>query len=166
MHLKLWTEVSKTLLDVLADGSVSALTFGGNTVVLGGDFRQILSVITKGTREDVLHSAINASYLWEHCKVLRLTNNMRLQHGNNNPHTTSDEIDEFSNWILKVGDGELGSTMDGFDEIEILKDNLICDAPDPIVAIVDNIYPSITNNFRKDKYFEDRAILAPTHKEV
>lgn len=90
--------LDRSLKDIVRcpDGSMSALPFGGKTVVLGGDFRQILPVIPKGTREDIVHSTINSSYLWEHCKVLRLTKNMRLQHGNNDSHTTSDEIAEFS----------------------------------------------------------------------
>ena len=32
--------------------------FGGKVVVLGGDFRQILPVVKKGRREDVVQSAI------------------------------------------------------------------------------------------------------------
>lgn len=89
-----------------------------------------------------------------------------MQHENNDSHTTFVEIAEFSNWILRVGDGELGSSMDGLVEIEIFKDNLICDAPDRVAAVEDNIYISIADNFHKDKYFENRTILAPTHKEV
>ncbi|XP_019168884.1 PREDICTED: ATP-dependent DNA helicase PIF1-like [Ipomoea nil] len=52
-------------------------TFGGKTVVLGGDFRQILPVVPKGTRQDIVSSAINSSYLWDSCKVLRLTKNLK-----------------------------------------------------------------------------------------
>ncbi|XP_057760810.1 uncharacterized protein LOC130981218 [Arachis stenosperma] len=37
--------------------------FGGKVVVLGGDFRQILPVILKGSRHDILTSAINSSHL-------------------------------------------------------------------------------------------------------
>ena len=48
-------------------------------MVLGGDFRQILLVIRKGCRQDILASSINSSKLWSDCKVLTLTTNMRLR---------------------------------------------------------------------------------------
>jgi ATP-dependent DNA helicase PIF1 len=46
--------------------------------VLGGDFRQILPVIPKGTRQEVVNSTINSSKLWRYWEVLTLTTNMRL----------------------------------------------------------------------------------------
>nr|GFC09906.1 ATP-dependent DNA helicase PIF2-like [Tanacetum cinerariifolium] len=55
--------------------------FGGKVVLFGGDFRQILPVITNGGRQDVVNATINSSYLWEKCTVLRLTVNMRLGSG-------------------------------------------------------------------------------------
>ncbi|XP_013594703.1 PREDICTED: ATP-dependent DNA helicase RRM3-like [Brassica oleracea var. oleracea] len=55
--------------------------FGGKVVVFGGDFRQILPVIPGGGRAETVLAALNSSYLWEHCKVLKLTKNMRLLAG-------------------------------------------------------------------------------------
>ncbi|GJY82215.1 putative PIF1 DNA helicase/replication protein A1-like protein [Tanacetum coccineum] len=47
-----------------SDPSVASdKVFGGKVVLLGGDFRQILSVITTGGRQDVVNATINASYL-------------------------------------------------------------------------------------------------------
>ncbi|XP_058767056.1 uncharacterized protein LOC131640689 [Vicia villosa] len=43
--------------------------FGGKIVVFGGDFRKILPVVPRGIRSDSVHSTINASYIWEHCKM-------------------------------------------------------------------------------------------------
>jgi hypothetical protein len=48
------------------------------TVVLGGDFRQILPVVTKGRREHIVNASIKRSYLWRHFIVYRLKQNMRL----------------------------------------------------------------------------------------
>jgi ATP-dependent DNA helicase PIF1 len=55
--------------------------FGGKVVVLGGDFRQILPVIRKGSRAQIIKATICSSKLWKHCKVLKLTENMRLKSG-------------------------------------------------------------------------------------
>ncbi|KAL8527736.1 hypothetical protein ACS0TY_005547 [Phlomoides rotata] len=101
--------LDRSLKDIVrcSDESMSSLSFGEKTVVLGGDFIQILPVVPTGSREDVVHATINSSHLWEHCKVLRLTKNMRLQNKNTSSESTSDEIVEFSSCILKVGDGNL-----------------------------------------------------------
>lgn len=57
--------------------------FGGKVIVFCGDFRQILPVVPRGTMSDIVHATINASYIWDHCKVLNLTKNMRLKSGSN-----------------------------------------------------------------------------------
>ncbi|XP_016164990.1 uncharacterized protein LOC107607569 [Arachis ipaensis] len=86
------------------------LPFGGKVVVLGGDFKQILHVIPRGSRQDIVHSTVNSSYLWKFCQVLKLTKNMRLS-----VETTAsdqDETEQFGEWLLKVGDGLIGDNMD------------------------------------------------------
>ncbi|KAL6512384.1 hypothetical protein OROHE_019996 [Orobanche hederae] len=132
------------------------LPFGGKVVVLGGDFRQILPVIPKGSREDIVFSTINSSELWNHCSVLKLTKNMRLTTGSDQCHTNPVELKEFSKWILKVGDGD----------VEIPEEFLITHTGDPIEAIVHNTYPSLTDKYSDPQYLQDRAILAPTHTVV
>ncbi|XP_074332194.1 uncharacterized protein LOC141669352 [Apium graveolens] len=57
------------------------MPFGGITVVLGGDFRQILPVITLGSRGDVVSACIIDSPLWKHSKIMLMHRNMRLNQG-------------------------------------------------------------------------------------
>ncbi|KAF7153354.1 hypothetical protein RHSIM_Rhsim01G0099600 [Rhododendron simsii] len=52
--------------------------FWGITVVLGGDFRQILPIITKGVREQIVNASLRHSVLWKETNVLTLDVNMRL----------------------------------------------------------------------------------------
>ncbi|KEH32650.1 PIF1-like helicase [Medicago truncatula] len=52
--------------------------FGGMTIVLGGDIRQILPVVRKGTRQYIVDASINSSKICAYFNVLRLTVNMRL----------------------------------------------------------------------------------------
>ena len=66
--------------------------FGGITVVLGGDFRQILPVIPKGVREQIVGASLWRSYIWNRIHVLTLTLNMRL--GNS--------TDEFAKFLMEV----------------------------------------------------------------
>src|ERR1051325_4363791 len=90
--------LDKSLKDIMSENNdTSEKIFGGKTVVFGGDFRQILPVVPRGSRSDIIYATINASYIWDHCKVLKLTKNMRLQTGSSN--ATNEEISGFSKWI-------------------------------------------------------------------
>ena len=156
----------RTMRDVMsyANPSAEEKVFGGKVVLLGGDFRQILPVIPNGSRQDVVHSSLNASYLWRHCNVLKLTVNMRLRVGSD--PAQSQEIKEFADWILDIGDGKVGGTNDGESVVKFPKDMLIPDSDDHVDAVTQHIYPNIMSNLWFPSYFQDRAILAPTHDEV
>jgi ATP-dependent DNA helicase PIF1 len=60
MHRHCFECVDRTLQDIMGKKNIP---FGGKVVVLGGDFRQILPVIPKGTRQEVVNSTINSSHL-------------------------------------------------------------------------------------------------------
>nr|GFC89472.1 hypothetical protein [Tanacetum cinerariifolium] len=90
--------------------------FGEKVVVFGGDFRQILPVIPNGSRQDVMHAFLNMSYLWNECTVLKLTQNMQLCVGCN--PKDAEEINDFSEWILSIGEGKIGGKNDGHAEVE------------------------------------------------
>ena len=55
----------RTLRDIMrnVDDANNEKPFGGKAFVLGGDFRQILPVIKKGSRFDIIKSAINYSVM-------------------------------------------------------------------------------------------------------
>jgi len=76
-------EMDRTFRDVLKkiDPRNKYIPFGGKVVVFSGDFRQILPVIPKGPRPEVVHATINSSYFWRFCEVLTLTKNLRILHG-------------------------------------------------------------------------------------
>jgi len=109
----------RTLRDIMrnVDDANNDKPFGGKAVVLGGDFRQILSVIKKGSRFNIIKSAINYSKLWNCCKVLKLSKNMRLSTTTNNQ--TANDIKEFADWILKIGDGQMDVNENGECMVEI-----------------------------------------------
>jgi len=114
-HKFYFEALDKSLRDITSvGGKPSKLIFGGKVIVFGGDFRQILQVIPNGNRYDIIHSTINTSYIWDHCKVLTLTKNMRLLNGQTQ---SSKETKKFSEWILKVGDGKISEANDGYGNI-------------------------------------------------
>jgi len=157
--------LDRTLKDIMSTPTVKCETiFGGKVVVFGGDFRQILPVIPRGNRSDIVHASINASYIWDHCEVLTLTKNMRLKHGSNPEE--NEEISQFSSWLLSVGEGKINEPNDGYAEIQIPKEILITDYSDPILAIINNTYPNFLDNYKSYEYLKIRAILASTIEVV
>jgi ATP-dependent DNA helicase PIF1 len=156
----------RSMRDIMSYNGVdnSHKPFGGISVVLGGDFRQILPVVRKGGRQDILAATINASNLWMHCKVLKLTTNMRLCRSSN-PEEHRD-IKNFADWILSIGDGDGNANEGGEIPIKIPDDILIHDNVDPLRALIDFVYPDILQNMTNANFFQDRCILAPTLEAV
>jgi ATP-dependent DNA helicase PIF1 len=54
------------------------LPFGGLVVVFGSDFWQILLVMPRGTKGDVVAAALNRSTIWQHVRVFKLYTNMHV----------------------------------------------------------------------------------------
>ncbi|XP_057419198.1 uncharacterized protein LOC130713450 [Lotus japonicus] len=160
--------LDRTLNDIMKSNSTlpNDMPFGGKVVVLGGDFRQILPVIQKGSRYDIVDASINSSYLWKQCRVLLLTKNMRLL--KSEVSAESNDIKIFSEWLLELGDGKLNRSGDGESTIEIPDDLLILDYENPLQRLIDFAYPDILHNLEIKNYnfFEERAILAPTLESV
>jgi ATP-dependent DNA helicase PIF1 len=55
------------------------LPFGGKTIVFSGDFRQVLPVVPKGSRAQIVDASLRRSYLWDSMCHLKLVHNMRAQ---------------------------------------------------------------------------------------
>ncbi|XP_071728730.1 ATP-dependent DNA helicase PIF1-like [Rutidosis leptorrhynchoides] len=138
--------------------------FGGKIVVFGGDFRQILPIIQKGTRQDRVAASLNSSYLWDYVTVLKLTVNMRL--GGLGASSIDADTRKFAEWMLEIGNGNVGESEDRVFDIEIPQDLLITDSVDPISSMISTIYPEYLLNLANPHYYQQRAILAPTHEVV
>jgi ATP-dependent DNA helicase PIF1 len=159
-HRFCFEALNATLKDIMSKHGNTKEIFGGKVIVFGGDFRQILPVIPRGSRSDIVHSAINASTIWDQCKVLTLTKNMRLQ--SSTDENEKKETDEFSKWILKVGEGKIAEPNDGIVDIEIPHELLITNFDDPKLAIVKSTYPNLLHNYLNYDFLSSRAILAST----
>lgn len=77
------------------------IPFGGKIFGFGGGFRQIISVIPKETRQDVVHAIINSSYLWNFCEVITLHTNMRLLIGNSDIDVVGTRFIHI-HWVLMI----------------------------------------------------------------
>ena len=159
-HKFCFEALDRTLRDILSNDQI----FGGKVIVFGGDFRQILPVIPRGNRSDIVHASINSSYIWDSCEVLTLTKNMRLQQNPMSPN--SQELKDFSEWLLKVGEGKLSEPNDGNVEIDIPDEFLIKGFENPIQTIFESTYPDFFNDYNNPEYLQSRAILASTIEVV
>jgi len=83
MHKFCFEALDRSFRDVMkeVDKRYKYIPFEGKVVVFGGDFRQILPLIPKGTIPEIVHATINSSKLWNYCEVLTLTKNMKLLSG-------------------------------------------------------------------------------------
>lgn len=123
--------------------------FGRKVIVIGGDFRQTLPVVAKGTRVDIIECCIKCTPLWQIFTKLPLSVNMRSNHEN-----------DHNNWLLSVGSGTLPE-ISGVpcNSIEIPPHMMTDD--DLITTIYgDNLQHIAVEELAK------RAILAPTNKDT
>ncbi|XP_010484992.1 PREDICTED: ATP-dependent DNA helicase PIF1-like [Camelina sativa] len=76
------------------------------------------------------------------------------------------EIEEFSKWILDVGEGRLNEPYDGVVDIDIPEELLIKEVDSPIEAIINAVYGNSLHTAKDASYFQSRAILCPTNDDV
>ena len=141
--------VDRTCRDILGKHNQK---FGGITVVFGGDFQQILPVVYKGTREDVVSASLLRSVLWMDIKVLKLTRNMRV--------ASDPNAQAFSSWLLDIGHGHGRAA----DETISLPHGMA--APD-LETFIGQVYPDIGSApHPPGDYFLERMILTPRNSDV
>jgi hypothetical protein len=148
----------------LDDAQVIEKIFGGKTVILGGDFRQILPLVPKGGREDIVSALLPRSHLWQHVTILHLHINMRVMAAN------SKEKQEFAKWVLNVGDGSLlaiakEERVDP-DWIKIPSHMRLPVEDYSLRGLIRTIYPDHQCHFGDAMYLMQRNILAPKNTDV
>ena len=95
--------VDRTLRDIMQQRRYA---FGGKVFVLGGDFRQCLPVVPRGTPTEVVSNCLNKIDFWDQVPILRLHMNMRVEfyrrRGNDEEATM---LQDWTEDLLRVGDG-------------------------------------------------------------
>ncbi|GFU11295.1 ATP-dependent DNA helicase [Trichonephila clavipes] len=121
----------------------SSAIMGGATVVLAGDFRQTLPIVTCGTPADQINAYLKNSYL----------TNMQS-------HIQGDlSAGQFANKLLQIGDDKaLPSTG-----LIIMPCGQIVNSPDELLS---KVYPNIQQNFKDQDWLSHRAILASRNDVV
>lgn len=160
--LIIWDEASmakkeaiEALDSMLQDINDNDSLFGGKIVVLGGDFRQVLPVIPKGTKEDSMNSSLIRSYIWPKLHKFKLINNMRARTDLS-----------FSDYLLRVGNGEQPCNASG--QIKIPDTLLLKPSKtmEPLHQLINFVFPEFDTYTSNPLSMTDSAILTPKNLEV
>ncbi|KAL3614258.1 hypothetical protein CASFOL_042332 [Castilleja foliolosa] len=155
--------LNKTLRDITGDPTHP---FGGKFVLLGGDFRQTLPVKIKCTRAEIIDSTLPKSYLWQHFRIFRLRDNMRLRRHREHLDST-DSVSEFASWLLAIGDGLLGqpdiNDPQNIRHVQIPPQYLIDTSENRLLSLIYFIYDRSTLSSESPDILSTRAIVCPTN---
>jgi hypothetical protein len=160
--LIIWDEVAMTKRQAVEalDRSLQDITgvgspFGGKVIVLGGDFRQVLPVVRRGTRAQVTDATLKRSHLWNDIKQIKLWRNMRARF---DPW--------FSDFLLRIGDGTEASI--GQDYVRLPEEIVVAytDSKNSVSKLINDIFPSLGQNGVSPSYISSRAILSTKNEYV
>ncbi|KAG2191246.1 hypothetical protein INT47_012402 [Mucor saturninus] len=160
--------VDRSFRDIMKhhDSRLGRVPFGGKLIIFGGDFRQVLPVVPKGTKDDIIQAWMITSHLWRHIKQLRLSLNMRVQQAQSvHSFESAQELQEFSSFLLSIGKGIYPVHPNTNNIIQI---------PDQMVlpeSSIDHLCSHVYNNFENasdvaSSSLMSRAILTPTNAFV
>ena len=118
-----------------------------------GDFRQILPVVVRGTRGQIVDACIKSSILWEDVHMMKLTINMRIQDENQQ---------EFVDYLLKLGEGEEPVYENIGEDVIKLDDDLVFNNEN-LESLISEVFDNLNDNYNYNEdyadYIKDRAIL-------
>ncbi|XP_076923349.1 uncharacterized protein LOC143585446 [Bidens hawaiensis] len=152
--LIIWDEAS-----MIHKHALEALDITLKDVMKGDLANTSESLWENGTRNNYVNATIGSSYIWSKCKVLKLTKNMRLTIGSQMSKNL--EIKQLADWLLDIGEGNLGGPNDSEATISILDDLLIKHSIDHMSDLVDFVYPSMLERFNDLTYFQERHCFLP-----
>jgi hypothetical protein len=135
---------------------------GGKLVVLMHDFRQILPIVPHGNRADIVAAAVTSSELWNQFTPLLLQQNMRVQRflqTNPSPEKAR-RLQEYSDWLLNLGDSKLPSVVPNIPGIIQVPDLMVCKSQR---ELVDKVCNNFILNYQVPEYLRSRAIMSSTN---
>ncbi|XP_050675973.1 uncharacterized protein LOC126972914 [Leptidea sinapis] len=151
-HKRAIEALDRTLKDIKSNPNI----MGGMVVLLAGDFRQTLPVITKGTPADEINACLKASTLWVHVKTFSLSTNMRVQLHNDV------QSGQYAAALLKIGEDRMAKDGNGM----ITLDREFCNVVHNPDDLNNFVYSELLTNMRNRDWLCERAILAPTNEMV
>ena len=150
--------------------------FGGKLLILSGDFRQLLPVVKRGVRAQIVNACITKSErLWSQTQIIHLTTNMRCERllRRGDPESAS-QIQEYADWLLRLGEGRIpvaagfgpNSNIVAFPRELILQAEI--NGQSEADMLIDHVYAGIeeTANHTNPEWYAERGILGGTNKVI
>ncbi|XP_016496333.2 uncharacterized protein LOC107815289 [Nicotiana tabacum] len=144
--------VKKELIEaldlLLRDLMETTMLFGGKVVVFSGDFRQTLSVVRGGQREDFVRKSLLCSEIWHQPEKLHLSENMRAK---------ADPT--FCEYLMRIGNGK--ERKNDKSKIEIPRPLIIpfTTEKDSLNHLFKVTYPDLYLTHSNTSFITSRAIL-------
>lgn len=155
--LIIWDEASmankqsiEALDSLLRDITENDTLFGGKVVVLGGDFRQVLPVIAKGSREDCINASLVRSYIWPLLQKFTLKQNMRAR---------TDPA--YNTYILRIGNGLEPENHAGHIKLPSFLTLQPTHTAPALHQLIEFVFPDISAIRFKEISLSNSAILTP-----
>jgi len=111
-HKHVFEAVNRTFQHVMGaiDHALKDMLFGGKVVVMGGDFRQILPMVPRGRRGQIVDASLKRSaVLWHRVKVCQLHENMHVQRllaqGGANATADAQQQQAWADYLQHIGEG-------------------------------------------------------------
>jgi hypothetical protein len=148
----------------LQDLMKNRLPFGGKTMILGGDFRQLLPVIKGASTIVQISSSIKFSYLWRLFRSFSLSINMRVRKSNSAPLPSQCDENEsllwFTSWLLDLGNGALNRPYPYSATLEVvdIPPRFIVDTEE---EIINHVYGDILHHQQGNLSYRPQQIDLP-----
>uniref|UniRef100_A0A914YJA8 ATP-dependent DNA helicase n=1 Tax=Panagrolaimus superbus TaxID=310955 RepID=A0A914YJA8_9BILA len=111
LHKEVLKYIDRTLRTIKNNDEL----FGGVTVLIGGDWKQLTPVVPRGQPSQVIEASVKSWEEFVNVEQLNLTQNMRVR---------DDEI-EFVEELRQIGNGELQKFIPGTNSIQIDEENVV-----------------------------------------
>lgn len=142
--------IDRLLKDLCTDAHKKSMLFAGKTILLCGDFRQILPVVPHGSRSILIENCVVSWNEFDSFHHETLTQNMRAL-----PHEL-----EFVEFLKQIGNGERRQFPQFGDSIIELPPHLIGNECD----IVNDVFGNVSETLLTDRMVNS-VILAPTNED-
>jgi hypothetical protein len=174
-HKHVFEAVNRTLQHVMGvvDPALKDMLFGGKVVVMGGDFRQILPVVPRGRRGQIVDASLKRSaVLWHRVKMCQLHENMRVQRllaqGGTNAAVNAQLQQAWADYLQRIGEGTEQVFPKVGEEVVLIPEDM-CYQGDTIDSLVDEVYGDLgrfTDSQSHNEHIIQRAILTPLNEDV
>ncbi|XP_025628778.1 uncharacterized protein [Arachis hypogaea] len=142
--------LDRTLRDILENNN----PFGGKVMVMGGNFCQVLPVVPKGSKSQMISASIVKSHLWAFTKIFHLRQNMR---------SLNDR--DFAEYLMRIGDGIEPTICEDLVQIEVGM-AIPWEGEASLHKLIEETFPILQSHGWDASYMVERAILTPKNHDV